>query len=234
MGLPTLIMLSGTLCDGRMFRRQKAALRAVADMRVIDYQKLRSTQNWIANLLASLPERFSILGFSLGGLVALELLRRAPQRVERMAMVASNARGASAQGRRKNAWLWKLWRERGPGEVARHVKPAYFHHDRCRRRHASLVHDMAMHTPGKAAFAEFSWAALRPDGHDMLSRFQGPLLIVSGAKDRLCPPSWQRDMVHAQPAAHWLELPRVGHFVPLEAPTRLNDALLRWMRTAAP
>lgn len=233
MGKPTLVMLSGTLCDGRAFRRQKAALRTAADTRVIPYQKMHAPGAWIASLLETLPKRFSVIGFSLGGLLALELLRRAPQRVERIAMVASNARGASAQGRRKNTHLWRLWRDRGPGEVARHVKPAYFHHERCRRRYASLVHDMAMRTPGKAAFAEFSWAALRPDGHETLSRFKGPLLIVSGAKDRLCPPRWQRDMVQAQPAARWIELPRVGHFVPLEAPARLNDALLRWMRTAA-
>ena len=229
-GLPTLILIPGTLCDARIFQRQKRALRGVADVRIIDYRGLDRVDAWAPRLLHSLPAHFSVAGFSLGGLLALELLRRAPQRIERIAMIASNAQAAGAPARRKSAWLRKLWRDRGPGEVARHVKPAYFHHESRRRRHAALVHDMALQTTRKAAFAEFAWAAARPDGCADLAAFRGRLLLVSGARDHLCPPSWQRAMVQAQPAATWLELSRVGHFLPLEAGARLNHALVAWMR----
>lgn len=228
-GLPCVVMIPGTLCDGRIFARQKRALRGLADVRVIGYRALVSNADWAASLLTQLPQRFSVVGFSLGGLWALELLRRAPERVERLAMVASNARGASAVAQRKSARLWKMWRALGPGAVAAHVKPRYFHHEMQRRRHARLVHDMALHTPAKTAFAEFDWAATRPDGHADLARFSGPLLIVSGAKDRLCTPAMQRSMTMSQPNARWVELPRVGHFVPLEAASRLRDALRQWI-----
>lgn len=232
-GLPCLVMIPGTLCDARIFARQRRMLRGHADVRMIGYDDLAPTRDWAQGLLARLPERFSVVGFSLGGLWALELLRKAPQRVERIAMVASNAHGASSAGRRKSAWLWKMWRALGPGAVARHVKPGYFHHEHQRQRHAALVHDMAMRTGRKAAFAEFAWAATRPDGRADLARFQGPLLLVSGAQDRLCTPRMQRAMLQAQPGAQWLELPRVGHFVPLEAGARLGDALLRWITQPA-
>lgn len=227
--LPTVVMIPGTLCDGRIFERQRRALRARADVRMVDYHDLAPSRDWARSLLARLPQRFSVVGFSLGGLWALELLRQAPQRIERLAMVASNAHGASMAGRRKSAWLWKMWRCDGPGAVARHVKPGYFHHEQQRRRHARLVHDMALRTGGKAALAEFEWAASRPDGHEVLARFAGPLLLVSGAQDRLCTPAMQRRMLQAQPRARWLELPRVGHFVPLEAGARLSDALRHWI-----
>ena len=88
---------------------------------------------------------------------------------------------------------------------------------------------MTLGTPRRPAFAQFSWAAERPDGRAALAAFQGPLLLVSGASDRLCPRLWQQAMRVAQPRAQWLELPRVGHFVPLEAAAGLNAALLRWM-----
>lgn len=228
-GLPCLLMLAGTLCDHRLFARQRRALRDVARVVVVDYAELGAPDQWIDKLLRSLPSRFSVAGFSLGGLWALELLRRAPQRVERLAMIASNAQPASAPGRRKSAWLRKMWLDRGPAEVARHVKPAYFHHEAVRRRHAELVHSMALRTPRRTAFAQFAWAAQRPDGRGALAAFQGPLLLVSGAQDKLCPPVWQRAMLEAQPHASWLELPRVGHFVPLEAGAQLNHALRRWM-----
>jgi pimeloyl-ACP methyl ester carboxylesterase len=228
-GLPCLLMLAGTLCDHRVFARQRRALRGVARVVVVDYAQLGASGQWADRLLGQLPPRFSVAGFSLGGLWALELLRRAPQRIERIAMIASNAQPASAPGRRKSAWLRKMWQNGGPAEVARHVKPAYFHHEAVRRRHASLVHDMALGTPRRTAFAQFAWAAGRPDGRAALAAFQGPLLLVSGASDRLCPPAWQRAMCAAQPRAQWLELPRVGHFVPLEATAALNNALLRWL-----
>ena len=229
--LPTLVMIPGTLCDARVFQCQKLALRGVADVLVVDYAGLTDMDQWASRLLRRLPSRFSLAGFSLGGLWALELLRQAPDRVQRIAMIASNAQGASPMGQRKSAWLWKMWRDQGPGEVARHVKPAYFHHELRRRRFAQLVHDMALRTTRKAASAEFSWAAMRPDGRAALAQFDGPLLLVSGAKDRLCPANWQRAMVDAQPHATWLELPRVGHFVPLEAPKRLNHALRQWIQS---
>lgn len=224
-------MIPGTLCDGRVFRHQKRALRGVANVVIIDYQGLRDLAQWGPKLLQKLPSQFSVAGFSLGGLWALELLRQAPLRVQRIAMIASNAQAASPLGQRKSAWLWKMWRDqgRGPSEVAKHVKSGYFHHERNRRAHAVLIHDMAMGTPRQVAFAEFAWAAQRPDGLAALAAFEGPLLLVSGAKDRLCTPPMQRAMVAAQPGSVWLELPWVGHFVPLEAPARLNQALLRWM-----
>lgn len=230
MSLPTLIMIPGTLCDARVFERQKKALRAFADVRVIEYGSLVDIERWAQQLLRTLPPKFSVAGFSLGGLWALALLRLAPQRIERVAMIASNAQGASAAGRRNSARLQKMWRSRGPEQVVRHVMARYFHHKQQHRRHARLVRSMALCTRREAAFAQFSLAAQRPDGHAALSAFDGPLLIVSGAKDRLCPPRWQREMLAAQGNAQWIELPRVGHFVPLEAATRLTDALRQWLR----
>jgi pimeloyl-ACP methyl ester carboxylesterase len=71
---------------------------------------------------------------------------------------------------------------------------------------------------------------VRPDSLPALHGFDGPLLLVSGEHDRLCPPAWQQEMLQAQPAARWVELPRVGHFVPLEAPGRLSLALRQWLQ----
>jgi pimeloyl-ACP methyl ester carboxylesterase len=225
-------MIPGTLCDGRVFAHQRRALRGIADVRVVGYDDLGRVDDWADALLARLPQRFSVVGFSLGGLWALELLRKAPYRIERLAMVASNAQGASAAGRRKSAWLRKMWRAWGPAVVARHVKPGYFHHSHKRRRHAGLVHDMALRTGRKSAFAEFAWAASRADGRQALAGFSGPVLLVSGAKDSLCTPAMQRAMVQVQPHAQWLELPRVGHFVPLEAPVQLSAVMRDWMAHA--
>jgi pimeloyl-ACP methyl ester carboxylesterase len=227
---PTLLLLPGTLCDSRIFRHQCRSLRDVADLRALDYAGLDRSGAWLDRLLGELPEQFSIAGFSLGGLWALELLRRAPQRVQRLALIASNARPASGRARRRSASQWRVWQREGPAVVARGAKPAYFHHPSQRQRHGPLVRAMADATPRQVARAEFAWAAARPDSLPALHDFGGPLLLVSGEHDRLCPAAWQREMQQAQPAARWLELPRVGHFVPLEAPGRLSLALRQWLQ----
>jgi pimeloyl-ACP methyl ester carboxylesterase len=228
---PTLLLLPGTLCDGRIFNALKWRLKKVVNVQVADLQNYSDTDALCNKLLGQLPEHFSMAGFSLGGLLALELLRRAPVRVERIALIASNARAGSKVGHRKSKTLKNLWFSAGPVKVSSLVLPNYFHHEISRQRHANLVQDMALRTPRSAAFAQFDWAAHRPDGHAVLAAFAGPVLVVSGAKDRLCPPPWQRDLVEAQPRAHWIELPRVGHFVPLEAPTSLGKALQGWLHT---
>lgn len=226
---PVLVLIPGTLCDARMFWRQLRALRRYACVYCADYTELRNIDSWMARLLERLPARFSVAGFSLGGLMALELLRRAPERVDRLALIGSNAQAGSAQGKRRSAWLHKLWHERGAEVVAKHVKPAYFHHEAKRRRYQELVLSMAVQTSRCAAFAQFAWAADRPQGFDVLRSFTGPLLAVSGQQDRLCPPAWQQAMQLAQPSMVSMVLPRCGHFVPLESPAKLNNALVRWL-----
>ncbi len=229
--LPCVVMLPGTLCDGRIFAHQARALRGRARVIRLDYSRLVDRQQWTSHLLATLPARFSIVGFSLGGLWALELLRIAPERIERIALVASNALAASARSGRKSAAFWKLWRDHrsGPMGVADSAKPAYFHARRRRLQHATLVRDMAQRTGSAAAHAEFGWAAERPSGHAALAAFDGPLLVVGGSHDKLCPPAFQRDITRAQPRAEWLQIERCGHFIPLEAPVALSRALTRWI-----
>src|SRR5690242_628498 len=87
----TLVLIPGTLCDQRVFDRQLPALRAIARVRVADFASMKCREQWLNALIDGLPERFSVAGFSLGGIFVLELLRRVPERIERVALIASNA-----------------------------------------------------------------------------------------------------------------------------------------------
>lgn len=230
---PCLVLIPGTLCDQRLFAAQARALRAHARVVRRDYRGVRRMAQGAEALARGLPARFFVAGFSLGGLWALELLRRMPERVQGLALIASNAEAASRRGRRRSAALWRRWHGQGPAAVARGLKPHYFHGERHRRRHARLVRDMALATPRPVARAQFEWAASRPGGLELLAAGRQPLLIISGAQDRLCPRQQQRRMVQARPDATWQELPRCGHFVPLEAPATTSRLLLRWLQRAA-
>lgn len=229
--LPCLVFIPGTLCDARIFARQRRALRGLARVELLDYRGARDIPGWLHQVLQRLPPRFSVAGFSLGGLCALALLCAAPERIERLALIASNAEAASARAGRRSMALQRLWRTRGPDAVARRVKPDYFHHAAVRSRHATLVRDMARGTARRAALAQFRWAGTRPSALDALRRSEQPLLIVSGARDELCPRPLQQRMADARPDARWVELARCGHFVPIEAPGRLARLLAAWLQT---
>jgi pimeloyl-ACP methyl ester carboxylesterase len=231
---PCLVFIPGTLCDRRLFARQARALRGRARVLTLEYRGLRADRPWLDAALRRLPARFSLAGFSLGGLWALELLRRAPQRVERLAMIASNAEPASRVAARRGRSLWRLWAREGAATVARSLKPSYFHHPAQRRRHAALVRAMAQATPPRTARAQFDWAAQRPPGLPLLAAQQPPTLIVSGAHDRLCPrPQQQRMRDACAGSAQWVELPRCGHFIPLEQPAALTRLLAGWLQRPA-
>lgn len=227
--LPTVLMLPGTLCDGRIFAAQQRALRGQAHLVCASYTGMKDRTQWLQSWLARLPEHFYVAGFSLGGLLALDLLRMAKGRVLGIALIASNAQPASLKALRKSTMLRRLWLERGPAVVAKHLKPAYFHYEAKRRQHERLVFDMALQTPRRSAFEEFAWAAQRPDGLQALHEFEGKVLAVSGQQDRLCPRLWQQAMLIAQPRMQWREITRCGHFVPLEAPAQLTKALFHWL-----
>jgi pimeloyl-ACP methyl ester carboxylesterase len=227
--LPTVLLLPGTLCDERIFAAQRRSLRGQANLVCASYRGMKDHSRWLHTLLQRLPAQFFVAGFSLGGLLALELLRMARARVQGIALIASNAQPASPKTQRKSAALRRMWLDRGVQQVAKHVKPAYFYHEAKRRKHERLVFDMALKTPQRSAFEEFAWAAQRPNGLQTLGQFEGAMLAVSGRQDRLCPPSWQRAMIAAQPRMQWHEIARCGHFVPLEAPAQLSNILKHWI-----
>jgi pimeloyl-ACP methyl ester carboxylesterase len=226
---PTLLLLPGTLCDRRIFNALTRRLRGQVTCQSASYSGMKEPHTWLNTILTRMPTKFYVAGFSLGGLLALELLRMAGDRVLGVALVASNAQPGNEKSQRKSAMLRRMWLDRGVSEVAKHVKPAYFHHEAKRRKHERLVFDMARHTSKRSAFEEFAWAAQRPDGLQTLRDYSGKVLAVSGAQDRLCPPAWQRAMLAAQPRMKWIEIARCGHFLPLEAPAQLSDSFLRWI-----
>ena len=230
---PCLVLIPGTLCDRRLFEAQARALRTQARVIRVDLRRLdEGVDAWAAALLHRLPLRFSLAGFSLGGLLALELLRRAPERVDRLALIASNAEPASRRAQVRRRAQRVLLERGGTAAVVRALLPSYLEVPRPRARHGGLIERMAQATPAESARAQFDWAASRPDGHAGLAAHTAPLLVVSGADDALCPRAQQQRLLATRPDARWLELRRCGHFIPLERPRQLSRLLAQWL--AAP
>jgi len=147
------------------------------------------------------------------------------------ALIASNAEAASKASSLRSQKMWANWKVNGPKSVIDEASKKYFHHDLHLIKHLPLLEDMADKTKSHVAKKTFEWAAKRPSGHAVISKYENPILLVSGEKDAICPKETQMKILQNNSFAKWIELPRCGHFIPLEHPKKLNQFLQNWLNT---
>lgn len=229
------LLLPGTLCDARLFAPLQAAwanLGMRITTRVADLHRLHeSPAAWWATQLEGLPAHFDVLGFSLGGVLALQLLQSAPERVRRLVLVASNPMPGNAQQHERVRAQQAQWREQGPQALADAMLAQASPQAGASVR--AVVRAMATDTPEAAFKAQGELNATRPDGLPALARWCGPLLLLSGRDDPWCGADKQDLMRTAHPEAIWHELPDCGHYLPLEQPQALAHCSANHLTAAA-
>lgn len=223
-----LILVPGLLCDERLFAPQLPALAARTPVRVAQTRLDDSLGAMAERLLAEAPERFALAGLSMGGYVCFEVMRRAPDRVTRLALLDTQARADTPEAAQRRRDLMAL-AERGEFlGVAPRLLPLFLHPDRIERL-GPVVTTMAA-AVGKEAFLRQQRAILgRPDSRPLLASIRCPTLVLCGRQDQLTPPSLHEEMAAAIPEATLVVLPNCGHLAPLERPEAVAAQLLAWL-----
>jgi pimeloyl-ACP methyl ester carboxylesterase len=224
--LPRLLLLPGNMCDARLWCGLEGLPAIHADLTRDD-----TITAMAARALADNPGALMPIGFSMGGIVALEMARQAPKRIKGLILVDTNA-GADLP-ERAAVRPAQQQRVRG-GELARIVadelKPAYLAIQNCDDPAIrSLVFDMAMGL-GEDVFVQQSEALrTRADLAPVLDAFAGPVLLVCGAEDALCPPAWHQAMAARCRNAELRVIAGAGHLAPLEQPQPFKATLVDWL-----
>lgn len=234
MGVPVLL-LPGTLCDRLVWEEVAARLPA----RTILHGSMlgaRSAASLAAGLLARAPPRFALAGFSLGGIVALEMIAQAPERVDRLALVDTTPLpdpAANAAERRDAA---DRAAEIG---LARHIAedfwPLYVAAGRA--GDASLLARVTAMAEacGIDAYSDQCEVAIdRADSRPRLGGIGVPTLVLCGAEDRLCPPAIHREMACAIPGAALAVIGDAGHFALMEKPEAVAAHMRIWLEDNHP
>ena len=230
-----LLLLPGLLCDRAAWAPVLPHVQQVADCSIPDYADETSLGAMAERVLASAPPRFAVAGHSMGGRVALEVVRRAPGRVERIALLDTGyrARPAGAAGDSERAGRLALLasaRERGMRDMARTWVQPMVHPERL--ADATLIDailDMfARRTPLQF---EGQIAALlaRPDATDVLRAVACPALVLCGREDGWAPPLQHEEMAALMPRSRLAILDRCGHMAPMERPDAVGAALVEWL-----
>lgn len=232
----TLMLLPGLNCDAAVWAPQVAALQGQARC-VVPAWGLRDSLTAMAQqVLDEAPtERFSLAGHSMGGRVALELMRLAPQRVERLALLDTGTHplAAGEAGEKERAGrmaLLKVAQTQGMRAMAQEWAKGMVHPDRI----GGPVFDevLAMFDRGSAAqYAAQIHALLnRPDAAPLLPGIACPTLVLTGRQDAWSGPAQHEAMAAAIPGAQLVIVEDSGHMTTLEQPQAVSTALADWLR----
>jgi pimeloyl-ACP methyl ester carboxylesterase len=225
-----LVHIPRLMCDARRWPPQVAALSGRRALHLAPIAGHDSVVALAADILATAPPRFALAGLSMGGIVAMEVMRRAPARVERLALLDTNPRAeAEAVRQRREPQIAKALAGRLDSVMRDEMKPNYLADGPNRKTILDLCMEMAL-TLGPEVFARQSRAlAARPDQQATLAAYRGPTLILMGEEDRLCPYDRHELMHDLIPGSRLAIIPGAGHLPTLEQPERTNAELARWL-----
>ncbi|MFN3644034.1 MAG: alpha/beta fold hydrolase [Gemmobacter sp.] len=224
-----LVLIPGMMCDARLYAPQIAALNRRPVM-VAPCTEGDSMAGLAAAVLAAAPPRFALAGLSMGGIVAMEVVRQAPDRVERLCLMDTNAKAESDAIRATRGPQVDRVMAGGLETVMRdEMMPAYLDPGADRPDIRDLCLDMAL-ALGPEVFARQSQAlATRPDQQATLAAWTGPALVLCGAADRLCPLHRHEAMHALMPQSRLAVIAGAGHLPTLEQPEATTAEIRAWL-----
>jgi len=230
--MSSVILLPGLACDAGVWRHQVPALARVHDVRVSDVHfRFDTLSEMAAALLAEHAGRLVLIGHSMGGMLALEAVRQAPQRVVAMAMLGSSARPDTPELLKLRADACVLY-EQGRVDEVIGANAMFAFHARTLQRNRAVVDDYVamMRRAGGANLARQNRAVMaRIDSRPFLPALGCPLLVACGEGDQLALPEHSREMAALVPHARLAWVAEAGHMLTMEQPAFVNAKLREWL-----
>ena len=223
------MVLPGLMCDSRMFAGQTGS---IAEVVVIDgfYEGASSLEAMADHALAHMPGRANLLGHSMGARIALEIMRKAPDRVARLALANTGTHPVRPGEREKRYALRDIGRDQGMESLVDHWLPPML--APAARSDKALVQGLrAMCIDAGLAVFEAQIEALlaRRDGESVLRAITCPTYAITGSEDMWSPPGQHEQIVSAIPGAQLRVIEGAGHMLPAERPQEFNAVLREWL-----
>ena len=226
-----LILLPGLVCDAALWQAQLRDLAPLASMAVPDLSRFESIDDMASAVLATAPPRFALAGLSMGGYVAQAMVRLAPERIARLALLDTTAREDRPEQTQARRTLMAMTRN-GDFEGAlellldRMIDPV--------RRSDAVLCDAILtmeRRVGAAAFLRQQTAIIaRPNELATVAASRVPLLVLCGENDAITPLAVHREIVAVRPDATFVVIESCGHVSTLERPAEVTAALAAWLR----
>ena len=224
-----IVLVPGLFCTPRLYEEQIPALWQFGPVTIADHRR-HSTMSAIAqSILADAPPKFALVGLSMGGYIAFEILRQAPSRVLKLALVDTTARPDTPEQTKVRNEQIEAARNGGYGKIVRAALPMLLHRQTDEVLRTAVIR-MAEES-GADAFVRQQQAIIgRADSRPLLSSIRCPTLVAVGEQDKLIPPDRSQEMANAVAGAKYVTIPECGHIATLEQPQPATQALVEWLK----
>lgn len=227
-----LLFLPGLACDARIYEPQLAAF---PDSRAVDGYGAADTLQEMARIaLDQAPESFDLFGHSMGGRVALEVYRQAPERVRRLALVSTGVHSLKEGEPEKREALQAIGWEQGFDKlIDQWLPPMVAEANRSRPTVYPPLREMSIEAGQDVFDAQIHALVNRPEVESLLPRIACPTLVMTGERDGWAGPEQHRAIAEAIPNSELVIVPGAGHMIQIEAPDAVNTAIARWLERPA-
>ena len=234
--MPRLLFLPGLACDAGMWQAQLAVMPRHLSAHVTDVHTRHDTlQAMAASLLAEHTGQLILCGASMGGMLAMEVARLAPQRVRGLALLGTSARLEDAATRALREAAIVLFEQGRMAEVLQANLPFAFDASRAADAELHQAYLAMIERAGAAQLIAQNRAVIaRPDALAHIGGIRCPVLVLCGEGDALTPPDRAREIASAIAGAELALLPQCGHMLTMEQPATVSARLLDWLGRVAP
>jgi pimeloyl-ACP methyl ester carboxylesterase len=227
-----VVLVPGLNCSARLYADQIPVLWRFGPVQVADHTRDDSMDAIATRILAAAPPRFALVGLSMGGYIAQCIIRHAPERVAKLALLDTLARPETPEQTARRKPQIELAQSGRFAEVPALQFPVFVHRN---RRHdealRARVRVMAEETGAQVFLRQQNAIMTRPDTRPLLPTIKCPTLVLVGDGDELTPPALAQELAAGIPGARLVTVPDCGHLSTMERPEAVNQALTNWMRT---
>ena len=225
-----IVLIPGLLASARMYAAQIPQLWRVGPVLIADHTRDDSMSGIARRILHAAPARFALVGLSMGGYIAFEVLRQAPERIAKVALLDTSARADAAEQSAMRRSQMTLAAQGRLAEVVEQQFPRLVHRERRADAVLRQVFTLMAEDVGAAGFIRQQTAILgRADSRPTLGSIRCPTLVLVGEGDELTPPERAAEIAAGIPAARLTTVPQCGHLSTLEQPDEVTRALLEWL-----
>lgn len=224
-----LLLVPGLRCDAHLWQPVVSRLADRIAPTVADVSLDDSISAMAARILTAAPPRFALAGLSMGGYVALEIIRRAPERITHLALLDTNARPDAEERKEARRTEMGLVAQGKSALVSRAALPGLLAARHLDGPVAETVHAMAMRVEVDAYFRQQTAIMARIDQRPFLPQIKVPTLVGVGAEDALIPLPLSEEMAALIPGAELVIFPDAGHIPTLENPAAVAAAMRAWL-----
>jgi pimeloyl-ACP methyl ester carboxylesterase len=226
-----ILLVPGLVSSPRIFAPVVPALWRFGPITVANHIRDDHMGAIARRILAEAPPRFALAGHSMGGYIAFEIMRQAPDRVAKLALISTQARPDTAEASERRRGMMTRAKSGDFRSVLDELFPGFVHPSR--REDASLrrlVHDMGDDVGAEGFIRQQTAVMSRPDSRPTLAWIRCPTLVLTGDEDHTIPNSLSVEMANGIPGARLVVLPDCGHLPQPEQPEATATVLVEWLR----